>query len=1032
MYSTKAKRARPNGLTNNDQHSCHQASAQRACGVSRSTKHQQTIKGSIGKSSPFAHPRKKQRTHATEGGDVKLSPLQKQHLKVGRQLDTDGRTVLEWSITDSTIDDTRHFQNLTHAQAFIDECWAFIFTDLRRGTVSSGSPDHTSVRQRTQPESGRSKSPGSQQQNRLSKDSSILHAEAPKRDQGVQQLSEQTLPAQGRHRSSHLAEAAATTHEVGATADEFGAGAQEAVATAGDAGATANLQPFGSDGHHSQQDQPSSAGRQTFTDQASFSRERTPSATHEPAQAAPPAASAATSISGDRSPSVHHTAAAARPSPDTAAPAASSAAAKAASITASISRDRSPPVPHTAAAARPSSDTAAPAAAKAASVTASFSQDRSPSVPNVAAPTGPCTQTPAPATSPAAASAVPRWPCNSKRMANVTELHGGTVKPGKRSKHQAGAALHGPASASASWSLAGRTHPWRPAALREQQSHQQHNSDQLSSSPHPILAPAQPDQTCNYLPIRSGRSTSSSPGSPLVNPSQPQVKLESADLDIPSSSTTANHQLRSEPACQHEPQLHYGPAQPSQQACQHQPQLLCGSAKQLLPPDGVGSQRHSPLRKRLRPLVTEPGVQHSSSQVDALLAKSRPNRSSVSPAGPGGKLSGQHWQLNKAHGAQFKCSPSSTAQHAGPSTARSIQPGLSLSKKERRDGSSTQREGSVLSACAKLSWGQRKPRTRLQPRQSDDSTAELATVAATAAAEAEQAATAAAATVCTSFEESASQSQTQEQPAAKRPCRKQSSFHSLSTPQGHSVRTSPVAECVLPSQRREHANFSAREHTRPKQGGFKSGRQHFRAGALPSNLNKSLGYIGSTYLGVNGVKHGPERTLRWRAGTWDPVIKKTVYIGSYDTELGAATAVDAWHMSQGREAVNFPPQSGLAPDLQPGPQTQLKQQGLPEQAETPIVTSHLHQAAALLSCLRPQQSEQVALAQKPTVLQVSSPVASHGCAKQAGSKSQRQFAAGALVANAAGRSRTSRDGMGKARQFSRERLAASLCGKQKW
>ena len=179
------------------------------------------------------------------------------------------------------------------------------------------------------------------------------------------------------------------------------------------------------------------------------------------------------------------------------------------------------------------------------------------------------------------------------------------------------------------------------------------------------------------------------------------------------------------------------------------------------------------------------------------------------------------------------------------------------------------------------------------------------------------------------------------------------------------------------------------------------------------------------------MKHGPERFLRWRAGTWDPVIKKTVYIGSYDTELGAATAVDAWHVSQGREAVNFPPQPGLAPNLDPASQTQLKQQGLPEQAEFPIVKSHLHQAAALLSCLRPQQNEQVELAQKSTGLQASSPAAQHGCARQAGSKSQRQFAAGALVVNAAGRSRVSRDGMSKARQFSRERLAASFCGKQK-
>lgn len=64
-------------------------------------------------------------------------------------------------------------------------------------------------------------------------------------------------------------------------------------------------------------------------------------------------------------------------------------------------------------------------------------------------------------------------------------------------------------------------------------------------------------------------------------------------------------------------------------------------------------------------------------------------------------------------------------------------------------------------------------------------------------------------------------------------------------------------------------------------------------------------YLGSCFCGVNGIQHSAESSLRWRAGTWDPVIKKTVYIGSYDEEEEAAAAVDAWHVSQGRNPVNF-------------------------------------------------------------------------------------------------------------------------------
>ena len=74
---------------------------------------------------------KRQRTHTFKEGDVKLSPAQQQYLDVERRFDVRGVHVVEWTITDCTIDDTRDFQQLKHAQAFIDECWAFISTDMR-------------------------------------------------------------------------------------------------------------------------------------------------------------------------------------------------------------------------------------------------------------------------------------------------------------------------------------------------------------------------------------------------------------------------------------------------------------------------------------------------------------------------------------------------------------------------------------------------------------------------------------------------------------------------------------------------------------------------------------------------------------------------------------------------------------------------------------------------------------------------------------------------------------------------------------
>ena len=74
---------------------------------------------------------KRQKTQTTPEGDVKLSPAQKQYVEVERQYDTSGSSIVRWTITDCTIDDTRDFNDAIHAQAFIDECWAFISTDFR-------------------------------------------------------------------------------------------------------------------------------------------------------------------------------------------------------------------------------------------------------------------------------------------------------------------------------------------------------------------------------------------------------------------------------------------------------------------------------------------------------------------------------------------------------------------------------------------------------------------------------------------------------------------------------------------------------------------------------------------------------------------------------------------------------------------------------------------------------------------------------------------------------------------------------------
>lgn len=60
-----------------------------------------------------------------------LPPAQKEYVEVQRQYTSSGSNIVGWIITDCTIDDTRDFDNMIHAQAFIDECWAFISMDFR-------------------------------------------------------------------------------------------------------------------------------------------------------------------------------------------------------------------------------------------------------------------------------------------------------------------------------------------------------------------------------------------------------------------------------------------------------------------------------------------------------------------------------------------------------------------------------------------------------------------------------------------------------------------------------------------------------------------------------------------------------------------------------------------------------------------------------------------------------------------------------------------------------------------------------------
>ncbi len=231
-------------------------------------------------------------------------------------------------------------------------------------------------------------------------------------------------------------------------------------------------------------------------------------------------------------------------------------------------------------------------------------------------------------------------------------------------------------------------------------------------------------------------------------------------------------------------------------------------------------------------------------------------------------------------------------------------PSAAAAAQQLKQSSPGLKAATVPLARVPISWGIRKPRTRRQARPSDASTTDLATVAAAAAAEAEQAAAAAVAKARADFDEAASQSGA----AAERIT---TGFHSYSAAQDRtllpmssdsaaagqsaaggrlkhqqhspSVQDLPAQHqydsCpgqIPPAQHQDDSppdqSLSARPGSAGTKGAPRTGRNHHRAGASPSNLNKSVGYIGSTYLGVNGVRHSPEFPLRWRAGTWDPLV----------------------------------------------------------------------------------------------------------------------------------------------------------------
>ena len=136
LYPIKAKRAKPTDYSAAARHQSYSGSAakrshQQSASVSNNER-SESQHGNHEDSNHISIPDKSKRhkTHST-AGDVMLSPAQKQYMEVERQYNSSGSNIVRWIISDCTIDDTRDFDNVIHAQAFIDECWAFISTNSR-------------------------------------------------------------------------------------------------------------------------------------------------------------------------------------------------------------------------------------------------------------------------------------------------------------------------------------------------------------------------------------------------------------------------------------------------------------------------------------------------------------------------------------------------------------------------------------------------------------------------------------------------------------------------------------------------------------------------------------------------------------------------------------------------------------------------------------------------------------------------------------------------------------------------------------
>lgn len=612
-------------------------------------------------------------------------------------------------------------------------------------------------------------------------------------------------------------------------------------------------------------------------------------------------------------------------------------------------------------------------------------------------------------------SVSPRWPCKSRQMANVTALHGGLNQQATKHAAPSRAELADFAVRSSSTSQ-GQSTTKQASAMDTPDTrhsvpvHLNANCSQLNGLMQHGTIGSRPahkamDAVPRYdvsMPHLPGLSKSQTPG---ATSSDRPIKTEQADPQLPSTSIHPILPLQPLGMPKVSP---YSPTGPSGSTHADQ-EGAC------LNPGMHPDQQPPPLARVRSPSVT------------------------ISQADVGMPPSAR------------RCRQSSQVSNAEPSCSADAQ--------QHKQSSPELKAAIIPLACVPISWGIRKPRTRRQARPSDACTTDLATVAAAAAAEAEQAAASAVAKARAEFDEAAGQSGAVAEPPARNqrittgvhthgaapdrtlppllshlPAAGQSAAggwlrHQQHSPSGqvlpsqHQYDSCPGQ--ILPAQHWDDSPPSQIPSARPGSSGIKgahrTGRNHHRTGASPSNLTKSIGYIGSRYLGVNGVRHSPDFPLRWRAGTWDPLVKKTVYIGSYDTEVGAAAAVDAWHVSQGREAVNFPETSLVQPadsadthsdsdavaaaDESPKQSDHLSHAEEPAQLHPSPAKDHLHHAASLLNSLRPQAHS--GSAQVSNSVRRSHFSAHHG---HGGSKSQRQSAAGALVAQAAGRSKASRDG----------------------